>query len=477
MFSRNSEPANRRVWSITQRFTALYVASTFVLLLLAVGYLYWVLQRSLDARDHALVTSKAQVLSGLVQNDTAQFDVLVNEVEHEATGGPLRYYLRVLDPEQRVIIETPGMGQLLPLERFPSAESGLSDSLRLGSPSFRREGVFLMLSAEAQTGSTPPERRILQVALDISTDLELLADYRRKLSIVLVLALAVSALAGAWLARKGTEPILAMTRQARHVSASHLNERIGVSQWPAELAELASAFNGMLDRLEDSFNRLSRFSADIAHELRTPINNLRGEAEVALSRCRSLSEYQETLTSSLEEFDRLSRMIDGLLFIARSEDPNMAVDRIQVDARKEVEAVREFYEPLAGEQDVAIRCDGSGIIVANSMLVRRAVSNLVANSIRHTPAGGSVTIRVQSTASQSFDIAVQDTGEGIPADAQATVFDRFVRVGDSRAAGTGGTGLGLAIVQSIMRLHGGSATLRSAVGRGTTVTLHFPGGT
>lgn len=230
----------------------------------------------------------------------------------------------------------------------------------------------------------------------------------------------------------------------------------------------------MLDRLEDSFTRLGQFSADLAHALRTPIHNLRGEAEVALVRARSPEEYQHVLASSLEECERLSRMIDGLLFLARADDPNAALKRVRFDARQEMEAVREFYEALASEQQVAVTCAGAAALTGDPMLFRRAVSNLLGNALRHTSAGGSVALSLATTAEQRILVRVQDTGCGILPEHRAKIFDRFYRVGETTSPVPGGIGLGLAIVQSIMRLHGGVASVHSEVGKGSTFTLDFP---
>ena len=165
--------------------------------------------------------------------------------------------------------------------------------------------------------------RLLQVALDISHDETLLAYYRRTLVIVLFVGIVCSAAVGTVITRKGLRPLAAITTAAQRITAAHLHERIAPTRWPQELSSLATAFDAMLDRLEDAFSRLSQFSADLAHELRTPINNLVGEAEVALARGRTLDEYQQVIESSLEEYARLSHTIESLLFLARAENPSL----------------------------------------------------------------------------------------------------------------------------------------------------------
>jgi two-component system heavy metal sensor histidine kinase CusS len=464
------------VWSITRRLTLLYAASTAALLVLAGGSLYWTLKRNLDTARGSLLASKVEVLRLLLREHPRKAEVLASEVEHEATASHLlRYFVRILDEPGRVRFETSGMAELLPASLFPvPAPAGAA--IPAGVPlELRPRQSFVLLAVRAPAGPTGREQWTLQVAHDVSASAALLADYRRKMLAVLGVGLVFAAVAGVWAARNGMRPLVQITKAAQQITASQLHERITGVEWPAELSALAQAFDAMLDRLEDSFTRLSQFSADLAHELRTPINNLRGEAEVALARSRSLEEYQHILASSLEEYDRLARMIEGLLFLARADDPKTAVQQVRFDARKEIEAVRDFYEPLAKEQEVPVTCEGEGWLDGDPVLFRRAIGNLLANALRHTPAHGVVSITLSPPDRQGVVlVSVRDTGEGIAPEHLPRVFDRFNRAGPARAQTRGGSGLGLAIVQSIMRLHGGGASVQSVPGQGTTVLLKFP---
>jgi two-component system heavy metal sensor histidine kinase CusS len=227
----------------------------------------------------------------------------------------------------------------------------------------------------------------------------------------------------------------------------------------------------MLDRLETSFARLSQFSADLAHELRTPIANIRGEAEVALTRSRTLEEYRAVIESTVAECQHLTHIVDNLLFLARSEAAEGHLQCTTFDGRAAVEKIAAFYEPVAEEQKLTINCSGNADFVADEMLFGRAVSNLLENALHHTPAGGTIVISLADRAGQS-EVSVKDTGSGIAAEHLPRVFDRFYRADPSRSSE--GLGLGLALVKSITDLHGGSATIESEVGRGTTVKLIFP---
>ncbi|MDD5037041.1 MAG: ATP-binding protein, partial [Methylococcaceae bacterium] len=206
-----------------------------------------------------------------------------------------------------------------------------------------------------------------------------------------------------------------------------------------------------------------------------PINNLMGEAEVTLARARSEAEYRDVLESSLEECGRLSRMIDSLLFLARADNAEVSLQLARLDVRQELEAIRDFYEAVTEEQGVTAQCEGEASLEADPILFRRAVTNLLANAIRHTPSGGQIKLVVEpSPSADGVAIHVSDNGCGIAHEHLPKVFDRFYRVDQARSADSHSTGLGLAIVRSIMAMHGGTVSIESQPGKGTTVTLHFP---
>jgi len=227
----------------------------------------------------------------------------------------------------------------------------------------------------------------------------------------------------------------------------------------------------MLKRLDDSFTRLSQFSADLAHELRTPVANMMGEAQVALTRERTAAEYRETIESTIGECERLSRIVDNLLFVARVDAAREPIARKRFDARAAVEKIAAFYQTIAEDRHVTITCTGEGQIYADPDLFERAVGNLLDNALRFAPDRGSIQVAV-SKHSNDFEVAISDNGCGIAAEHLPRVFDRFYRAESSRTSD--GAGLGLALVKSIVELHGGSAAIQSQVGQGTTVTLIFP---
>jgi two-component system heavy metal sensor histidine kinase CusS len=324
-------------------------------------------------------------------------------------------------------------------------------------------------------GSGPYVHHIVQLALNRGDRANMLAAYRKQVWLVLAVALVVCTGVGYRIARLGIQPIEAVTKAASRIRSTTLYERLKTNGLPAEVLALAGTFNEMLDRLEESFTRLSQFSADIAHELRTPVNNLRGEVEVALTTPRSLEEYREVLGSCLEEFGRLSRLIESLLFLARADNAQTAMPKEPIDVQAELRKVYEFYEAAATEAGVTFSMVVPEHVTAclNRTLFQRAVGNLVANALAHTPAGGKVNL-VATKEADTVRVEVSDSGQGIPPEDLARVFDRFYRVDRARSSASGGIGLGLAIVKGIVVLHGGTVAISSEVGRGTQVRLVFP---
>ena len=227
----------------------------------------------------------------------------------------------------------------------------------------------------------------------------------------------------------------------------------------------------MLARLENSFTKLSQFSADLAHELRTPISNIRGEAEVTLTRPRTLEEYRTVIESIAAECERLSGVVDNLLFLARAEAVDRQIERNVFAARPAIEKIAAYYRTVAEERGISITNKGDGEVYANARLFDRALSNLLDNALRFTPDGGKITIATETKPDRT-ELAIEDTGCGIPPQHLPRIFDRFYRADSSRSSQ--GTGLGLALVKSITDLHGGSVEVASEVNRGTTVTLTFP---
>src|SRR5438477_7884659 len=463
--SSKTGPDAPRAWSLAARLTAWYAGSAFLLVLSATGFLYWALALNLDREDDEFLTEKVRAMRTLLDGRLAGDD-LRRELEAVAAGpDSARILVRVDARDGGIALETPGMAHALPGDAFLPSDGPMEWRADYRSPAGRSFRLLAVREGSAR----------IEAAMDRTAEVELLAEYRKHLWVVLVAALIVCSIAGYWIARRGIRPLHDVTATARRIRPSNLGERITADHLPAELHELAGTFNAMLDRLEQSFARQSRFSADVAHELRTPVNNLRGGVEVALSRPRTSEEYRDVLGSTLEECERLARLIDSLLFLARAENPRTQVEREPLDLGKELAAVSEFYEAAAAEAGVRLSVTANGPAPAsvNRPLFQRAVSNLVANALDHVAPGGAVTLSAASDDASTV-VEVSDTGHGIPPEHLPHVFDRFYRADAVRGSGGNHLGLGLALVRSITELHGGTVAIASEIGHGTRVTLKFP---
>lgn len=460
MSSKNAKP-----WSITARLTLLYIVSASVILLSIGWYLHQTLAETLAQDNRQFLLKEIQLLRTVLLEQPPNLERLADE-QSEGMDLPVgRYYSRILDENGRSLIETPGMESLPIAMEFPMPAEMPELSAVVQKNSDDR--TLMLMTAWSKT--SPPQA--IQIALDISHEVALLASYRRNLIGALFFGLLFSTLAAIFIARRGLSPLAEMTRHIEGITAMQLDEPLDPATTPRELSNLAFAFNAMLQRLGKSFAQLTQFSADLAHELRTPINNLMGETEVALSRPRNSDEYREVLESNLEEYGRLSRTIESLLFLARAENTGIPLRTVRLNGRTELEAICSYHQALADEKGILLVCQGQGYLYADAQLFKRVLSNLLLNALQYTLPGGEISLSLHPADDGSMEVVVQDTGCGIAAEHLPKLFDRFYRVDPARSEQ--GTGLGLAIVKSIMDLHGGSVAIISTLGKGTVIKLSF----
>jgi len=453
------------------------------MLAIVTAILYWILITGLESDESRLVLSKVKNFEATLRVNGDNMAILENEVNLEGgahwPGQHYVVYSRILDEVGHTIIEAPGMEEEIPQSVFPPPtaieQSDGHEAVRYQKAPNGRS--FFLMSGLARSGGEDGPQRVIQVAMDQTGERAAISVYRRNTLIALAVATLLFVLVGIIVTRRCLQPLHDLARHAERITANNVLSDVDpdTSRWPKELATVADSYYRMLARIDASFKWCSQCTEDMAHELRGPINCLMGEAEVALSKDRTTVEYRRVLESSLEEYTQLSRLIKELLFVSRADNPNNAIKRTRMDARSEVETVREFYDGQAQDQGIEIRCTGSANIEADPLLFRRAVSNLVSNALSHTKEGGMINIAVRNAESDDMvEIAVHDTGCGIDAEDLPRIFDRFYRIELKKQGKTEGAGLGLAIVKSIMTLHGGSVALGSIEGKGTTAKLRFP---
>jgi two-component system heavy metal sensor histidine kinase CusS len=383
-----------------------------------------------------------------------------------------RFYAQILDEAGRPLMT---MEEMLPVIRegaqfpLPATDMRRLEVVHQRLP----DGRHMILTSTRI--STAHGERVVRAVLDWTLEDEMLADFRRNAATALLLGTVMSAFVASWIARRSLFPVRLLARAADRIEASRLDELLEARDAPRELRDLAESLVSMQRRLDESFTRLSAFAADLAHEFRTPLNNLMGEVSVALSRTRSGDEYRDVLGSVLEECQRLARTIDSLLFLARADRGAVELRALEFDAAAEIDSLVEYYQVFADERGVHLTLEGSARIVADRDLVRQAVGNLLANAVHYSREGGEVAVSVRDE-NGSVAIEVRDEGPGIQPEEAEHVFDRFFRGSAARKAHPGGSGLGLAIVRSIATLHGGEASLEILPSGGTRACLVLPAG-
>ncbi|MEL7936415.1 heavy metal sensor histidine kinase [Pseudomonas delhiensis] len=309
------------------------------------------------------------------------------------------------------------------------------------------------------------------LTLERSNDDALLGAFRRSVLAGVPFLLLLVGL-GAWYAvQRGLSPLRRFRRVAANISTEDLSHRIPVEKLPLELGEVAQALNVMLHRLDQGVQQLTQFSDDLAHELRSPIGNLMGKAQVTLSRERPAEEYKAVLASGIEELERLSRIVSDMLFLAQVNQAQVPFERLSLG--DEATRVAELFLYAAEDKRVDIELSGDAWVTGERLMVQRAISNLLSNAIRHTPEGSRVRIDIES-GMEGATLSVANPGPGIAPQHLPRLFERFYRADGGRSRAEGGTGLGLAIVRSIMSLHRGSVAVDSRPEGPTCFHLRFP---
>ena len=359
----------------------------------------------------------------------------------------------VLEPEVKQLLQTSPPGTII---QWSSGEQHL-------------RGLLARIPTSSEDNS--PLTAIL--AIDTEHHDHFMQTFRTWLWIYLAAAIVLGALLSFWVAHKGLAPLRLIIAKARNITASQLSARIPIQDAPSELAALSTSLNTMFERLEQDFERLSDFSTDLAHELRTPISNMLVQAQVTLSKTRETHDYQETLHSLVEELERLSSMVSDMLYLAKTENNLELPQRAPISLDLEARQLAEFYQLMADEKNITLEVQGRAQIVGDRIMVRRGLSNLLSNAIRHALKDTTVMVTFDVREKQ-VQVTVSNQGEPIAPEIQKRLFDRFFRGDAARShPASEGSGLGLAITKAVMRAHGGSILVES-VGTKTSFHLVFP---
>lgn len=453
------------------RLTLLFVAGSG-LVLLTLGWLIGnSIERHFEQQDHDALSGKLMLVQHEIERIASPQDLQRLPAQlGDALIGHYDLGIQVLGLQKEVLLTSPNIA-------FPS--DWLSHVKKRPAPSlltWSQDGhSYRGLVASIPTAVTAWPPLSVAVAIDIEHYQEFMHAFMQTLWLFVAGSTLATGLVGWFAASRGLAPLRAMRERAALVTARKLDQRLPTDAVPAELSDLATTLNEMLARLEEAFHRLSDFSSDLAHELRSPISNLMTQTQVSLSRPRDAAGYREILESNAEEFERLARMISDMLFLAKSENGLAIAQSEQVDLAREVRSLFEFYEALADEKNIHLQLAGDSIVCAGRLMLRRALSNLLSNAIRYTPTDGNVTVTIMPKKTDIV-LTVENSGETIPPQHLARLFERFYRAEPSRQhAGGEGTGLGLAITQAIVRAHHGQVAVSSEAGH-TRFSIRLPRG-
>lgn len=318
---------------------------------------------------------------------------------------------------------------------------------------------------------------VIQVATSLETIEETLSTLFWILTLGLPALLVVALGIGWFVAGRALKPVSEVIESINGLDADKLDSRIARHQNTAEVRELAENFNSLLDRIEEAFKKVKQFSADASHELRTPLTVLKGEAEVALRKERSPDEYKAVIASSVQEIDRMTRIVQNLLLLSKGDLGEIPITPEKVDLSFLLEEVSEKAKVMAENKGLVFRAEPPltpVILAADPLHLRQLIWNLLDNAIKYTPRGGSVLLRHAPVDDSWAIVEVEDTGIGISEADKEKIFERFHRVDDSRASSDGGSGLGLAISQWAAKMHGGRIEVESAPEEGSRFKVYLP---
>lgn len=446
--------------SLIGRLTLLFsILVTFALASMG-AYAYYSLDTQLRSRDVEIIEAKLTQVSHLVRDagsleQTEKFEHSLFDLVRGYDG----LVLRLRTPHGKLVYRT--------------ADGLRSDfDLAVAVPGIHDDGMWITGKRIVEASNGVPFATV-SVAKSGNDRQQVVARLCNSIVVGILVGAVFTALLGALITRRELKPAQALIQQVHRINVERLSYRVDAPSAPTEVHEIGVAFNAMLERLESGYERLYRFSADLAHDLRTPLNNLIGHTEVALSRERAVADYVTLLEDNLAEYQRLSRMIDSMLFLARADAATVELDRMPIELGTELSKLASYFAVLGEDKGVKIEVSASGSVSADLTMFRRAVSNLLSNAVRHAGNGSIVSLNCDRN-EDAVAVHVSNQGFPIPGEDRDRIFDRFYRGDQARSHSDQSTGLGLAIVRSIMELHAGTASVATLPGNVTRFSLWFP---
>ncbi len=460
--------------SIRVRLTLWYGSALALILVIFSTVLYTVTARGLrDQVDQSLEETASAAVRSLEERGFLPLideDQLMSQFPELAR---IDKFFQIFSSSGTITIRSPNIKQHeVPLSRTALDMAFTGRSL-FESAKYPNEPPLRLISVPIVYRGT------LLYIVQVGTSMDSVEQTLRRLLLVLLITMPVAlmvSLAGGWfLAGRALRPVDAITVAAQRIAGGDLTQRLTVPPSSDEIGRLAATFNDMIARLDTSFRQIRQFSSDASHELRTPLTVMKGEAELALRRPRPTEDYQAVLVSNLEEIDRMSRIVDELLFLSRADMGEIKMEHEPIQLELLVEDIQRQASLLGQEHDIHVMLGTAtpATVLGDEWRLRELLLNLVDNAVKYSRPGGTVEIRLQ-TDGPLVNVSVIDEGIGIPPDAHKQIFDRFYRTDEARAHTKKGTGLGLSICAWIAEAHHGRIEVQSEPGKGATFTLVLP---
>ncbi|MDR3096890.1 MAG: heavy metal sensor histidine kinase [Paraburkholderia sp.] len=442
--------------SISLRLSAMFAAVSLIVFTLTGTGLFLLMQHQLFNELRATLDARARIAGLIVAHapDVKKW-AFVQEKLRDLSPADSRMHYYVESADLRYRFGAPIVGKLT---------GDVGPNYQLVRPAGCNYDLIVTSMMVPANGDRPEVK--LVVASDCVRTESMLRHFGIALGVLIALSTVAVALLSRAVTRFGLAPLTRLSREAAQLSPSNRRQRLHAGELPEELHELATSFNGALERLDKAYERLESFNADVAHELRTPVSILIGQTQVALTRDRSVEQLRQTMQSNLEEFERLRVIVNDMLFLSRSDRGERATDLTEVSLRTEVERMLEFLEMPLEEAQLSVQVHGDARAWINTSLIGRAMSNLFVNAIQHSPPGTALKATI-APQNGHVEVAVSNPGEPLDPVVREHIFDRFYRLQEARSNSHENHGLGLSIVKAVAEMHGGTVFVRSANGVNT----------
>ena len=466
--------------TIRFRLTVGYLIVLFLSAIALSFYLHYQVKVDIDDEIVDLLGLQCEELAESISGNIGQMNLIVHDLnEKTKSSGLYKLYYELFDNSGAILAKSMDFAEntkdavmLAQMINLPTGAEETELGVTSIAKGYTKSGLRTFTRPVFYNGEL---HCILQMGADLGFVEMLLYRYFKTIIFAIPIMIIVAAFCGYFLARHYLKPIADLNKKIQEITVRNLDGELPTRGNNDELDQLANNFNQLLHRLSISYQKIAQFSSDVSHELRIPITTLKGEAEVVLGRERDIEEYSKVLESSIEEFDRLTRMINDLLILSRSDFADEKLEIELIDLSSLLQNILEFLKPLADDKAIAfdVKIEKGIQVQANKVLLERLFSNLIDNAIKFTNTSAPIAISL-SKQGEEVVVSIRDHGVGIPKESLGRVFDRFYRVDKSRSRDLGGAGLGLSISKMIVERHQGAIHIQSPENEGTEVTVSLP---